>query len=65
MDWAGLMRLGLGRLGLAPEAFWRLTPLELLLRLGIDGGCAPMTRGALEALVRAWPDREPGEGDGA
>lgn len=64
MDWAGLMRLGLGRLGLTPEVFWRLTPVELLTMLGFDTAAGPMTRARLEDLARAYPD-EGGEGDGA
>ena len=29
LDWPGLMRAGLGQLRLTPDAFWRLTPIEL------------------------------------
>jgi len=56
MDWAGLMRRGLQDLRLSPEAFWRLTPVELLTMLGAAGGPPAMTRARLEELARAYPD---------
>jgi uncharacterized phage protein (TIGR02216 family) len=56
LDWAGLMRAGLVGLRLSPEAFWRLTPAELMLMLGLGGGPAPMRRGRFEDLLRAFPD---------
>lgn len=55
-DWPGLMRLGLGHLRLHPDAFWALTPRELMLMLGIDPGSAPMGRARLAELARAYPD---------
>jgi uncharacterized phage protein (TIGR02216 family) len=61
IDWVGLMRAGLQGLRLSPEAFWRLTPAELMLMLGLGGGAAPMRRSRFEDLLRAFPDR-PGEG---
>lgn len=61
-DWAGLMQAGLVGLKLSPEAFWRLTPAELMLMLGLSGGGAPMRRGRFEDLLRAFPDRD-GKGD--
>ncbi|HEU0220833.1 MAG TPA: rcc01693 family protein [Paracoccaceae bacterium] len=55
--WPRLMRLGMGRLGLAPEVFWSLTPAELLVMAGIEGGAtAGMTRAALRALEAQFPD---------
>jgi uncharacterized phage protein (TIGR02216 family) len=68
LDWAGLMRAGLVGLRLTPEAFWQLTPAELMLMLGLSGGSAPMRRARLDDLLRAFPDRKrpggEGEGDG-
>jgi uncharacterized phage protein (TIGR02216 family) len=65
LDWAGMMRAGVTGLGLRPEAFWRLTPAELRLMLGLDPGAAPMGRARLEELARAFPDRPaPAEVDG-
>lgn len=55
-DWPGLMRAGMRGLGLAPEAFWRLTPAELMLMLGTGGGEAPLCRARLDELARAYPD---------
>ncbi|WP_093359243.1 rcc01693 family protein [Tropicimonas isoalkanivorans] len=65
MDWAGLLRLGLCRLGLAPDVFWRLTPVELMVMLGADAVPAPLTRARLDELARAYPDNEKGGRDGA
>jgi uncharacterized phage protein (TIGR02216 family) len=64
IDWPGLMQVGIGQLGLAPEAFWRLTPAELQILAGLGPtGQAAFTRARLDALVRAFPDRMKGEGD--
>ncbi len=58
MDWAGLMRAGIGGLRLRPSEFWALTPGELALMLGISpGGARRLTRSRLEELVRAFPDK--------
>ncbi|MBT0957059.1 phage tail assembly chaperone [Alphaproteobacteria bacterium KMM 3653] len=61
MDWAGLLRLGLGRLRLSPADFWALTPYELTLMLGLEPGDAPLTRARLDALTQAFPDTPKGE----
>jgi uncharacterized phage protein (TIGR02216 family) len=63
MDWPGLMRLGMQGLGLAPEAFWRLTPAELRLMSGA-GGSTPLGRARLDELLRAFPDGMKGDGNG-
>jgi uncharacterized phage protein (TIGR02216 family) len=54
--WARLMQLGLVRLGLAPDVFWSLTPAELMLLAGMDGGHAALTRAGLEELAARFPD---------
>jgi len=56
--WPELMRLGLTRLGLAPDVFWKLTPVELMLMAGGgDGGSREaLTRSGLEDLVARFPD---------
>ena len=62
LDWAGLMQAGLHGLRLMPDQFWRLTPAELALMLGQTTDRRPLGRGALEDLMRAFPDapkREP------
>lgn len=57
IDWPGLMRAGLQGLGLHPEQFWRLTPLELRMMLGAEETTAPLSRARLEELARAFPDK--------
>lgn len=64
IDWAGLMRAGLGGLGLAPEVFWRLTPVELRIMLGVDAATSPLTRARLDELARAFPDKAKETDDG-
>ncbi|ANB34229.1 phage tail assembly chaperone [Rhodovulum sulfidophilum] len=61
-DWGTLMRAGIRGLGLRPAEFWALTPAELMLMLGADGGPAPMSRARLEELARAFPDKPRDEG---
>lgn len=57
IDWQGLMRVGMGQLGLTPEAFWRLTPAELNILAGPNQtGPVPFTRARLDVLARAFPD---------
>jgi uncharacterized phage protein (TIGR02216 family) len=56
IDWPGLMRAGLGRLGLTPDQFWRLSPVELRMMLGAETHSAPLTRSRLEELAAAFPD---------
>jgi len=55
-DWVGLMRVGLCDLRLAPDDFWRLTPLEFKLMLGADGAAPSLSRARLDELVAAFPD---------
>lgn len=52
------MALGLGLLRLEPAGFWAMTPRELALALSAFAPArddAPV-RGALEALMRRFPD---------
>ncbi len=63
-DWPALMRLGLVGLRLSPAEFWALTPAELVLKLGLENGQAPMGRARLEELARAFPDRVSGLNEG-
>ena len=57
--WSGLMRLGLLRLGLAPEVFWGLTPAELMLLAGESEAPRAITRAAFEDLAARFPDAGP------
>ncbi|MGR3547115.1 MAG: rcc01693 family protein [Roseovarius sp.] len=63
-DWPALMRAGIQGLGLRPAEFWALTPAELRLMLGERQGVQPMARAGLEALLRAFPDRQGEMSDG-
>ena len=63
-DWPALLRAGVRGLGLRPDQFWRLTPAEFRLMLGIDAGNAPMGRSALDALSQAYPDEKRTVADG-
>lgn len=58
--WEAMLRLGLGRLGLAPDVFWSMTPAEFRAALEGAGLLAPagaaLTRDRLDALMRAHPD---------
>ena len=56
IDWVGLMRVGLRGLGLAPEVFWRLTPVELRMMIGAEDAAPPLTRARLAELAAAFPD---------
>lgn len=56
-NWPALMRAGLHGLGLAPDVFWSLTPVELQLMLGSDASKAPMLSDGLAALMAAYPDK--------
>ena len=54
LDWHGLMRAGMHGLGLRPGEFWALTPVELAVMLGREGG--GMGRARLEELAAMYPD---------
>lgn len=57
IDWPGLMRAGLHGLRLTPEQFWRLTPAELAVMLGVGGKGQALGRDGLEALMTRFPDQ--------
>ena len=64
LDWPGLMRAGLRDLRLTPDQFWRLTPAELALMLGVADRPRAMGRDRLMDLMMAFPDAvrdRPGE----
>lgn len=64
IDWPVLMRAGIRGLGLRPNEFWALTPVELELMLGKPAGVAPLKRARLDALLADYPDRNGDMSDG-
>lgn len=54
MDWPAALRLAL-RLGLTPQAFWRLSLAEWRALTGESG--PGLSRAALDALIQRYPDR--------
>ena len=61
--WAEAMAFGLGTLRLGPHAFWQTTPRELSAAFeGVTGRGRgrPIPRERLDALMRAYPDKEQG-----
>jgi uncharacterized phage protein (TIGR02216 family) len=55
MKWDVMLRTALA-LGIAPEAFWRLSVREWRMLIAVDAGAGPMGRGELEQMMGAWPD---------
>jgi uncharacterized phage protein (TIGR02216 family) len=64
IDWPGLMRAGMARLGLRPDQFWALSPVELRIMLGAEAAVPPLTRARLEELAAAYPDQGKGKNHG-
>ena len=64
MDWAGLVNVGIGKLGLQPTEFWALSPIELQVMLGLQDTMMPMQRSRMAALLDAYPDKKEGTADG-
>ncbi len=57
-DWPALLRAGVQGLGLRPWEFWDLTPAELLLMLGLEGGeTHGLNRNRLAELQARFPDQ--------
>lgn len=54
--WPQLMRLGLTRLGLTPDVFWNLTPVELMLMAGLGGSGETLSRQGFAELLARFPD---------
>ena len=52
------MAIGFGLLRLSPETFWTMTPREFARAISVlePKRSVPPARGALEALMRAFPD---------
>lgn len=62
-DWPSLCELGITRLRLKPDEFWRLTPAELRMMVG-TATPPPMGRERLTDLMAEFPDmtKEPDDG---
>lgn len=43
-------------LGIAPEAFWRLSLREWRMLVQAPAGAGPLERTALERMMEDWPD---------
>lgn len=56
--WTEAMQLGFGVLKLSSREFWGLTPRELAAAFEAHSGrrTVPPDRGALETLIRRFPD---------
>lgn len=58
-NWPDLMKIGLHQLGLRPDEFWALTPVELLLMVGaVKPAQQMLTRQGLDALCALYPDTQ-------
>ncbi len=57
--WAAAMAFGLGRLRLAPSAFWAMTPRELAAAASAFARPAAPTPDDLAALIACFPDDAP------
>lgn len=54
-NWGRLLRRALA-MGLAPEAFWRLSVREWVWLTAGEPGARPLGRSELERLADQWPD---------
>lgn len=53
--WSALLRAALA-MGLAPEAFWRLSLKEWRMLTEARPGSAPVSRAEFERMREVWPD---------
>ena len=60
--WAGMLRLA-GAMGVAPEAFWRLSVREWRMLTEWPEAAGPMGRSELDEMARRWPDDSGGGAD--
>jgi uncharacterized phage protein (TIGR02216 family) len=62
--WDAAMQFGFGVLHLPSDAFWKMTPRELAHAIIAVRGYAPapIERGDLDALMKAFPDRQANHG---
>lgn len=55
MNWEAMLRTAVS-LGVAPEAFWRLSLKEWRWLTEAPAQARPMGRGELQTLAARWPD---------
>jgi uncharacterized phage protein (TIGR02216 family) len=53
--WGAMLRTAVA-MGVSPEAFWRLSLKEWRILTAGPEAVAPLGRGDLERMMRAWPD---------
>lgn len=53
--WGGMLRTA-AALGIAPEAFWRLSLSEWRMLTAGPSSAAPIGRSEFERMAEAWPD---------
>jgi uncharacterized phage protein (TIGR02216 family) len=62
IDWSRLFEVCVGMIGIPPQQFWEMTPVEVALAISgfkeFHGGKSadPMTKGELEKLMELHPD---------
>lgn len=54
-QWGGMLRTA-ARLGVGPEAFWRLSLREWRMLTERPASAAPLGRSDFEQMAEAWPD---------
>ncbi|WP_375458483.1 phage tail assembly chaperone [uncultured Enterovirga sp.] len=60
--WDEVLGFVLGRLRWTPETAWRATPREIVAALGPPAqSLVPLLGRDLAALMRSYPDRQPGD----
>ena len=55
--WAEMLQAAV-RMGVAPEAFWRLSLREWRMLTTVVGPAVPLGRAAFEQMAGQWPDTE-------
>ena len=60
--WTAMLQAAV-RMGVAPEAFWRLSLREWGLLVAGPAEAAPMGRVEFERLADIWPDNPPQSGE--
>ncbi len=56
MNWGEMLRFAVLRLGLTPDAFWRLSLVEWRMLTAAADAEAPLGRAGFERLRKAHPD---------